>query len=643
MNFRRVLSLFFGGLLVVVLGLVIAQNYLALSSTLETEFKKQLSTRSFTTLADIEMSLVLEKASTLSTNQDFNIALVDVRNHLLKLENPPLALEAFRNGKAPDKNMSLVLNSLVDQMSVVMARTDDLADVEGDNGEQGPIYFRRSSLSQSVRVEVESKTDLVLITCLSPRISDEKGIVLYEFTGKAGTGWVPNHASLKSPVAKQLDFLLGRSVLEPAGTSIGYVAYPDGHLYLYGARFMENPYEPEGEIWVGKKVDRSFLERLGDEHSIFVWTPEEVVGNTDDAEDLGRQFAQGNSLDGEPSETWTSPDGRTFLVKTEVLNSHNLGFRSDIEDIPPTVVGRVVFLRDLEGVKTQVFESSRWILLLGLGAVLVSLLLVSLLARRFTSPIEQLSDAMIAVGEGGLEQISESEISSIQEVREASLSFNQMVIGLRQKKELENFVPEGTRQEIEELQGESIQLGGVRCQRTIMFSDIRGFTSMSERLPPTRVMEVLNKYLHEMSKAVRLHGGDINEYIGDAILAVFESPDQAAYAALAMNKALAKLHRDKSLSELKELGQGIGLHTGPLVEGNIGEANARLKRAVVGDTVNLAARIQDRSREGKHSCIFLSGATKKLIQNSFELELFGNEMFKGKSEPIEVWELIGTS
>lgn len=641
MNFRRVLSLFFGGLLFVVLGLVIAQNYLAMSSVLEKEYRKQLSPRSFTTLADIEMSLVLEKASTLSTNQDFTLARHEVQNYLEKLSDPPAALRALRTGKASDQKLSLVLNSLVDQISVVMARTDDLSDVEDEDGETGPLFFRRTSLNQSVHVEVESKTDLVLITCLKPKISQEEGVVLYEYTGDSGTGWVPSHASVKAPIAQDLDFLKGRSVLEPAGTSIGYLVYPDGHLYIYGARFLENPYEPEGEIWVGKRVDRDFLARLQDRNEVFVWTSEEIVGSSDGAKNLGTQLAKEVAITEKLGETWTSPDGRTFLLKTENLYSHNLGFRSDIEDIPPELVGKVVFLRDLEGVKTEVFRSSRWILLLGFGALVTSLILVSLVARRFTAPIEQLSEAMTAVGEGGLEQIEESEISSIQEVREASRSFNQMVIGLRQKKELEHFVPEGTRQEIEELQGESIQLGGVRCQRTIMFSDIRGFTSMSERLPPTRVMEVLNKYLHEMSKAVRLHGGDINEYIGDAILAVFESPDQAAYAALAMNKALAKLHRDNSLAELKELGQGIGLHTGPLVEGNIGEANARLKRAVVGDTVNLAARIQDRSRDGKYSCIFLSGATRELLTHEFDMELFGQEMFKGKSEPIEVWELKG--
>ena len=172
-----------------------------------------------------------------------------------------------------------------------------------------------------------------------------------------------------------------------------------------------------------------------------------------------------------------------------------------------------------------------------------------------------------------------------------------------------------------------------------MFSDLRGFTSMSEKMTPDEVMAVLNKYLHVMSRAIRLNNGDINEYIGDAILAVFESPDDAVRAGVAMTKELEELRKDTSIAALAGLAQGIGLHTGPLVEGNIGEENKRLKRAVVGDTVNLAARIQDRSRDGSFSCIFLSQSTKEKLTTDVELVHFGDEEFKGKAEPIPVWEV----
>jgi adenylate cyclase len=290
-------------------------------------------------------------------------------------------------------------------------------------------------------------------------------------------------------------------------------------------------------------------------------------------------------------------------------------------------------------VEAVAFAQSRQSLLAGLAAILVALALVPFVARRFTGPIGTLSQAMKDVGEGSLEQIPPEQISSIREVRDASLSFNQMVIGLRQKKALETFVPEGTRQEVEASGGATPELGGVRVERTILFSDLRGFTSMSERLTPSQVMEVLNLYLERMTRAIRLQGGDINEYIGDAILAVFESPDAAVRAARVMCQELAELHKDASVEELKGLGQGIGLHTGQIVEGNIGERNARLKRAVVGDTVNLAARIQDRSREGKFTCIFLSQDTRDRLSEPVPLEFFGNEQFKGKADPVPVWEI----
>ena len=106
-----------------------------------------------------------------------------------------------------------------------------------------------------------------------------------------------------------------------------------------------------------------------------------------------------------------------------------------------------------------------------------------------------------------------------------------------------------------------------------------------------------------------------------------------------MTEALEELRKDTSIKALAGLAQGIGLHTGPLVEGNIGEENKRLKRAVVGDTVNLAARIQDRSRDGAHSSIFLSQQTKEKLTLKVDLVHFGDEEFKGKAEPIPVWEV----
>src|SRR5205085_11464253 len=100
-------------------------------------------------------------------------------------------------------------------------------------------------------------------------------------------------------------------------------------------------------------------------------------------------------------------------------------------------------------------------------------------------------------------------------------SFNRMLIGLRQKRVLEKYVPMGARKDIDGESSGHIHLGGSRRRAAILFSDLRGFTSMSERLPPQEVVALLNEYLESMTTCIANNGGDINEYIGDAILAVF--------------------------------------------------------------------------------------------------------------------------
>jgi class 3 adenylate cyclase len=205
---------------------------------------------------------------------------------------------------------------------------------------------------------------------------------------------------------------------------------------------------------------------------------------------------------------------------------------------------------------------------------------------------------------------------------------------------LEKHVPQGARDELESHRGGPIPLGGKRVRRAILFSDLRGFTAMSERLTPDAVVALLNAYLQSMTAVILAHAGDINEYIGDAILAVFKDSGKAVAAATAMQDALAKLRAETDNDDLRALRMGIGIHIGDVVEGNIGTAD-RVKFSVVGDTVNLAARIQDKSREGKHTCVLVSEVVRDETQADFEHDAVGDLAFKGKAEPVRVFEVVG--
>ena len=500
-----------------------------------------------------------------------------------------------------------------------------------DHGALATLYEQSMGLIES--------TAQTLIGDLFVMVSED-GHVIVEVIGKTSDSFVqePDYSTSVERLDGLSDSRIMEAVLNEGNDSAaGFLVYPDKNLYLYGSSWFLKRDIFEGAALIGVQVDQDYLQEIvisdEGEGEVLVAVAYEhgVVGVNSDSENLGRELKESFGAAVEPPRNWRSSDGRDFVIETAPLylnfGYHDLG-----------TSGRIYLLYDVRAVKQQAAEESRSLLYIGLAAFAITLLLIPLVTGRVTVPIVKLSEAMSAVGEGKLERLKLTQGAAL-EVSEATASFNEMVIGLRQKKVLEHFVPEGTIQELEATEGAAPELGGERLERTIMFSDLRGFTSMSERLPAKQVVEVLNRYLEVSSKAIRENGGDINEFIGDAILAVFESADASVRAARAMNQALLELHKETDLPELKALRQGIGLHTGELVEGNIGERGGRLKRAVIGDTVNLAARIQDRSREGRHTCIFLSGATKALLTEEFDLELFGNEEFKGKSEPVEVWEV----
>ncbi len=272
----------------------------------------------------------------------------------------------------------------------------------------------------------------------------------------------------------------------------------------------------------------------------------------------------------------------------------------------------------------------------------VALVAAYFVTRSITRPIIELARSMEAVGAGDLEQ--EVKVKGRHEVARLGRSFNEMLMGLRHKRVLEKYVPMGARKDIAGDRAGKLELGGRRRRAAILFSDLRGFTSLSERLSPQEVVSMLNEYLEIMTRAIAAHHGDINEYVGDAILAVFRCDDghrgalAAVRAAWEMQRGLRELQARTKNDEVRKLAMGIGVHVGDVIEGNIG-SQTRVKYGVVGDTVNLAARIQDRSREGTFSCIFVSDAAHEELGESFAAVSLGEMTFKGKKNPMGVWEI----
>ncbi len=183
----------------------------------------------------------------------------------------------------------------------------------------------------------------------------------------------------------------------------------------------------------------------------------------------------------------------------------------------------------------------------------------------------------------------------------------------------------------------SIGLSGVRQEVTIMFTDLRGFTSFCESHDPAYVVELLNSYLAATVKIIMLHGGQVNKFIGDGILAVFSDNDGGQPGDHA-SRAVRCAHQIVTRPDAN-FKTGSGLHTGPVVLGNIGSED-KMEYTVLGDTVNLAARLESMNKEQKTN-LLMSEATQARLAKDIHTVLIGAVPVRGKVEPVKLYTVKG--
>ena len=189
-----------------------------------------------------------------------------------------------------------------------------------------------------------------------------------------------------------------------------------------------------------------------------------------------------------------------------------------------------------------------------------------------------------------------------------------------------------------------LDLGGARRELTVLFSDIRDFTGLSERLSPEELVQLLNVYLTPMTEAVLLRGGYLDKYIGDAVMAVYGAPvpkqNHAALAlstAVAMSSALAKLQPQLAERGV-DLRIGVGVNTGDMVVGNMG-SRERFDYTVVGDAVNLASRLEGLTKVYGVFCL-VGPATRAQAPDGYRFRELDLVRVKGKGQPVAVFELL---
>lgn len=192
-------------------------------------------------------------------------------------------------------------------------------------------------------------------------------------------------------------------------------------------------------------------------------------------------------------------------------------------------------------------------------------------------------------------------------------------------------------------EGENV-LGGRSQLATVLFSDIRGFTGIAERLGPQETVSMLNDYFSEMVEIVFAHDGILDKYIGDAIMAVFGTPyaspqdaDNAVRTAIRMQQVLAGFNERRRFAGHTALEARIGINSGDVVAGNIGSAR-RMDYTVIGDGVNIAARLESANRE-LGTGVLISGFTRELLNDSYPMREIDLIRVKGRDEPVPVFEV----
>jgi len=286
------------------------------------------------------------------------------------------------------------------------------------------------------------------------------------------------------------------------------------------------------------------------------------------------------------------------------------------------------------------------------NAILVSLAMVALgIAGAFTlgtvlsRPISRLVDGTRAIADGNF--AITLHVASRDEIGALTHSFNEMAASLREtdaiKRAFSRYVAREVVTEILK-DPEKIVLTGERREVTVLFCDVRNFTSISERLAPEEVVSLLNAFYTLMIDTTFKHDGTLDKFLGDGVMAVFGAPiyhpDHALRAvrtALAMQAGMRELSARRAAEGKPALAIGIGVNAGTAVAGNVG-TETRMEYTVIGDNVNLASRLESYAKPGQ---ILITSTTYGIVRYGIEARRLGPMRLRGKEDEVEVYEVIG--
>ncbi len=431
------------------------------------------------------------------------------------------------------------------------------------------------------------------------------------------------------------NWLLQRASSNEFGEASGFV-FEHGELY----QFVLSPlFTPQHSAWVvlGTRLGDQFVGNLSTQTRsdiTLLWQAQNVDAARELVRVAGRLPEQRGGeaalLDVQADQI-VDIDAGHYLLKPITL------------DEQPKGRAVALLMRSFDDAMAPFYRLRDVLIIVCVSGLLLAIAASAVLARRVTEPVRRLADSARALQAGSYAPVAG--VRQADELGALATQFNHMLQGLQERDAARGLLGKVVSSAVaEELLQNPPTLGGELRNVSLLFTDIRDFTSISERYPATTLIEFLNVYLSQMSTLIDQHNGVVDKYIGDAIMAIFGAPLQrndharaAVLSALAMQRAVRDLHGEFAARGWPQLRIGVGIHSGDAVVGNMGSAN-RLNYTAIGDTVNLASRLEGLSKYYGWS-VLVSDSTRDAAADLDWLEL-DRVRVKGRSTPVGIYAAL---
>ena len=338
----------------------------------------------------------------------------------------------------------------------------------------------------------------------------------------------------------------------------------------------------------------------------------------------------------------TINNGEWFMDNKYEMHSGNSNYLTYVSRLPSwgSEPAYAILQRDRDEALAPYFRVRLLLIIISLLALLVSIFGSAAIASSVTRPVRILAAFARDIQRG--DYTREVKLQQRDELGQLGQAFNNMRQGLFERDKVRNLLGKVISPEVaEELIQSDVQLGGEEKEISILFTDLRGFTGLSENRAPAEVLDFLNEYLTRMTAVIDRHGGVVDKYIGDAIMALFGAPlalpdhaNRAVACALEMTKELEHSNAAFQAKGWPELAMGIGIHTGKVVVGNMGSKD-RLNYTAIGDGVNLASRLESATKEFGVP-IIVSEATRQQAPG-YQYKELDIIQVKGKSQSVRIF------